>query len=123
MLEYGRFKYVIIVVVLLLSVVYALPNVYPQDPSVQITANRGYKVDAQLEKQVAAELARAGVAPKAIELDTKAEELLVRLGSVQAQTRASDLLNKSIGEHYVVALNLASTVPAWLDANGRSAGP
>ena len=118
MLEYGRFKYVIIVVVLLLSVVYALPNVYPQDPSVQITANRGYKVDAQLEKQVAAELARAGVAPKAIELDTKAEELLVRLGSVQAQTRASDLLNKSIGEHYVVALNLASTVPAWLDAIG-----
>ncbi len=118
MLEYGRFKYVIIVVVLLLSVVYALPNVYPQDPSVQITANRGYKVDAQLEKQVAAELARAGVVPKAIELDTKAEELLVRLGSVQAQTRASDLLNKSIGEHYVVALNLASTVPAWLDAIG-----
>src|SRR3546814_16053626 len=105
MLEFGRFKYVIIVVVLLLSVVYALPNVYPQDPSVQLTANRGYKVDAQLEKQVAAELARAGVAPKAIELDTKAAELLVRLGSVQAQTSASDLLNKSIGEHYRVALH------------------
>src|SRR3546814_14100468 len=101
MLEYGRFKYVIIVVVLLLSVVYALPNVYPQDPSVQITANRGYKVDAQLEKQVAAELDRAGVVPKAIELDTKAEEMLVRVGSVHAQTRASDRTHQNTGEQSV----------------------
>ena len=118
MLEYGRFKYVTILVVLLLSVIYALPNVYPQDPSVQVTANRGYKVDAQLQQRVAAALAKVGVQTKAIELDPKDEELLVRLNDVQAQTRASDALTKEIGEHYVVALNLASTVPAWLDAIG-----
>ncbi|HEY0310809.1 MAG TPA: protein translocase subunit SecD [Luteimonas sp.] len=118
MLEYGRFKYVLIVVVLLLSVLYALPNVYPQDPSVQITANRGYKVDAPLQKRVEAALAKAGVEAKAIERDEKDGELLVRLGSVEAQTRASDVLNQAIGEHYVVALNLASTVPDWLGAIG-----
>src|SRR5690606_23943313 len=50
--------------------------------------------------------------------DEKAEELLVRLDSVEAQTRASDVLNQAIGEHYVVALNLASTVPGWLEAIG-----
>jgi preprotein translocase subunit SecD len=118
MLEYGRFKYFAILVVLLLSVVYALPNVYPQDPSVQVTANRGYKVDATLRDQVAATLAKAGIATKAVELDDKKGELLVRLNEVQAQTRASDVLGESIGEHYVVALNLASTVPDWLGAIG-----
>ena len=118
MLEYGRFKYVLILVVLLLSVIYALPNVYPQDPSVQVTANRGYKVDARLEQQVEASLAKAGVKLKAVELDEKDGELLVRLDSVEAQTRANDLLNAEIGEHYVVALNLASTVPDWLGAIG-----
>ena len=118
MLEYGRFKYVLILLALVLSVVYALPNVYPQDPSVQVTANRGYKVDAKLEQQVEASLAKAGVKPKAVELDEKDGELLVRLDSVEAQTRANDLLNAEIGEHYVVALNLASTVPDWLGAIG-----
>ena len=48
MLEYARWKYVLILIVLLLSVLYALPNVFPQDPSVQITANRGSQVDAAL---------------------------------------------------------------------------
>ena len=118
MLQYGRFKYVLILLALVLSVVYALPNVYPQDPSVQVTANRGYKVDARLEQLVESTLAKAGVKPKAVELDEKEGELLVRLGSVEAQTRANDLLNAAIGEHYVVALNLASTVPDWLGTVG-----
>src|SRR5690606_22231816 len=118
MLEYGRFKYVVIVLVLLLSAIYALPNVYPQDPSVQITPNRGYKVDDGLQARVDEALAKAGIRPKAVERDEKAEELLVRLDSVEAQTRASDVLNQAIGEHYVVALNLASTVPGWLEAIG-----
>jgi len=46
MLVYGRSKYILALVVLLLSVLYSLPNLYPQDPSVQITANRGSQVDA-----------------------------------------------------------------------------
>ena len=64
MLEYGRFKYVLILLALVLSVVYALPNVYPQDPSVQVTANRGYKVDARLEQQVEASLATMALSPR-----------------------------------------------------------
>ncbi|MGN6112532.1 MAG: protein translocase subunit SecD [Luteimonas sp.] len=117
MLEYGRFKYFVILFVVLLSTLYALPNIYPQDPSVQITANRGYQVDAKLKAQVEADLKKAGIAPKAVELE-KGGELLVRLPGVDAQTKANDVLNEAIGEHYVVALNLASTVPGWLDAIG-----
>ena len=117
MLEYGRFKYVTILIVVLLSALYALPNVYPQDPSVQITANRGYQVDAALQQKVVGELRKAGVAPKEVELE-KDGELLVRLNDVNAQTRANDVLNAALGEHYVIALNLASTVPDWLGAIG-----
>jgi preprotein translocase subunit SecD len=117
MLEYSRFKYFVILFVVLLSALYALPNIYPQDPSVQVTANRGYEVNAKLKAQVEAELRKAGVAPKAVEL-SQGGELLVRLPSVDAQTKANDALNAAIGEHYVVALNLASTVPGWLDAIG-----
>jgi preprotein translocase subunit SecD len=110
MLEYGRFKYLTILVVVLLSALYALPNVYPQDPSVQITANRGYQVDAALQKRVEGDLQKAGIAAKAVELE-KDGELLVRLNDVNAQTKANDVLNAALGEHYVIALNLASTVP------------
>jgi preprotein translocase subunit SecD len=117
MLEYSRFKYFVILFVVLLSTLYALPNIYPQDPSVQITPNRGYEVDAKLKAQVEAELRKAGVVPKAVEL-SKGGELLVRLPGVDAQTKANDALNAAIGDHYVVALNLASTVPGWLDAIG-----
>ena len=46
MLEFPRWKYVVILIVVLLSALYALPNVYPQDPSVQITANRGATIGA-----------------------------------------------------------------------------
>ena len=84
----SRFKYVVILFVVLLSALYALPNIYPQDPSVQVTANRGYAVDAKLKAQVEAELRKAGVAPKAVEL-SKGGELLVRLASVDAQTKAN----------------------------------
>ena len=45
MLEFARWKYFVILVVLLLSALYALPNMFPQDPSVQVTANRGAAVD------------------------------------------------------------------------------
>ena len=117
MLEYGRFKYFIILVVVLLSVLYALPNIYPQDPSVQVTANRGYEVGPALQKQVEAVLAEAKVVPKSVEVEDDGE-LLVRLNDVVAQTRASDAISAAVGENFVVALNLASTEPEWLGKIG-----
>jgi preprotein translocase subunit SecD len=117
MLEYGRFKYLTILVVVLLSALYALPNVFPQDPSVQVTANRGAKIDATLKQRVEADLKKAGIVPKAVELQ-KSGELLVRLNNVDAQGKAADVIRPELGSNYVTALNLASTVPPWLGAIG-----
>lgn len=113
MLEYARWKYVLILIVLLLSVLYALPNVFPQDPSVQITANRGSQVDAALQKRVEDALRGANLEVKSVELSPDGN-LLVRLPDIDAQSRASDVLRDTLGTGYVVALNLASTEPEWL---------
>jgi len=112
MLEFPRWKYVLILIVVLASALYALPNLYPQDPSVQITANRGFAIDAALRSRVDAALKDAGVQAK--EVDTEAASMLVRLPSLEAQTTANDVLREALGQDYLVALSLASTVPDWL---------
>jgi preprotein translocase subunit SecD len=117
MLEYARWKYFVILLVLALSVLYAVPNVFPQDPAVQVTANRGSKVDAVLQQRVEAALKKASVPFKASSIE-KDGNLLVRTGSDDDQTRASDAIRAELGSGYVVALNQASTVPGWMRALG-----
>ncbi len=116
MLEFSRWKYIAILLVVLLSVLYALPNIYPSDPSVQITANRGFAIDEALNQRVLASLKKAGVAAKS--LDKENESLLVRMPNLDAQTKANDALRTDLGDDYIVALNLASTVPDWMGKFG-----
>lgn len=116
MLEFSRWKYIAILLVVLLSVLYALPNIYPSDPSVQITANRGFAIDEALNQRVQASLKKAGVAAKS--LDKENESLLVRMPNLDAQTKANDALRTDLGDDYIVALNLASTVPDWMGKFG-----
>lgn len=112
MLEFPRWKYFLILIVLAVSALYALPNVYQKDPSVQITAGRGAQLDDAFKQRVASVLAEAGVTPKSVE--NEGDSLIVRLGSLDAQSRANEVLREKAGENYTVALNLASTVPDWL---------
>jgi preprotein translocase subunit SecD len=121
MLEYARWKYVVALLVLVFSVLYALPNIYPQDPSVQVSASRGGKVDAALQQQVSASLQKAGLKSKSIAIN--GESLLVRLADNETQSKAADALRLSLGDRYVVALNLASNVPSWLSAIGAKPMP
>src|SRR5690606_14527946 len=114
MLEFPRWKYIVILIVVLLSTLYSLPTIYPQDPSVQITPSRGAQIDDALRQTVESTLAGEGVATKSVEIDNG--NMLVRLPGLDEQTRAADALRPVLGEDYVVALNLASTVPAWLEA-------
>ena len=116
MLEFPRWKYFVILIVLAISTLYALPNIYQKDPAIQITANRGGMVDSALRDRVLADLKTAGITPMAAEVE--GDSLIVRLPDLQAQTAANDVLKQSVGEDYVVALNLASTVPDWLSDMG-----
>ncbi|MCS4235961.1 protein translocase subunit SecD [Stenotrophomonas sp. BIGb0135] len=112
MLEFPRWKYFVILIVLALSTLYALPNIYQKDPAVQITANRGGQIDDALRDRVLAELKKANITT--IGAEKEGDSLIVRLADLKAQAAASDTLRDTVGENYVVALNLASTVPEWL---------
>ncbi len=120
MLEYARWKYVVALLVLVLSVVYALPNIFPQDPSVQVSATRGAKIDAALQ-QVSASLKKAGLKSKSIAIE--GDNLIVRLADNETQAKVADGLGVDLGDRYVVALNSASNVPGWLSAIGAKSMP
>ena len=112
MLEFPRWKYFLILAVLLLSVLYALPNAYQKDPSVQVTAQREGALDETLRSRVQDDLAKAGIPVKSVAVE--GNSLMVRLANLDAQNKANNLLRTTLGENYTVALNLASTVPNWL---------
>ncbi|MEO5962500.1 MAG: protein translocase subunit SecD [Thermomonas sp.] len=117
MLEYSRFKYAIILIVFAFSLLYSAPNLFPPDPAVQVTANRGAKIDEALQKQVESTLKKASIAFESSSIESDGN-LLVRIGDADRQTRAAGVIRDTIGSGYVVALNGATTVPAWLQAIG-----
>ncbi|HVI54972.1 MAG TPA: protein translocase subunit SecD [Luteibacter sp.] len=116
MSDFPRWKYALVVIVLLLGIVYALPNVFPPQPAVQISGNRGATVDSALKAKVEGILATAKTPASVIDVDAKTSRLLARFATADAQAKASDALRTTLGENYTVALNQASTVPAWLQS-------
>ena len=112
MLQYATWKYVLAAILIALSVFYSLPNLYPQDPAVQIAANRGGAVDDALLLRVRGALDAQSLPSKSVAIE--GERLVVRTASPDEQTRVADFLRRDLGSQYTVALNLASTVPGWL---------
>ncbi|MBN8727458.1 MAG: protein translocase subunit SecD [Xanthomonadales bacterium] len=121
--EFPRWKYALVVVVLLLGVLYGVPNLFVQQPAVQVSANRGAPVDEALKEKVQGVLEQGKVPFETIDLN--ASQLLVRLpiGASEEQARAQELLKADLGDQYIVALNLASTVPGWMHAIGAREMP
>jgi preprotein translocase subunit SecD len=108
----------LILLILTLAVVYALPNFFGEDPSVQLSPSRGAVLDQALADQAQKTLAAQGLKPKAVELSDK--RLLVRYSDTDLQLRAADSLKSVYGDRYTVALNLAPATPNWLRAIGAS---
>src|SRR5690606_41651443 len=104
MLEFPRWKYLVILVVLAISALFRPPNIYQNDYAVQITGSRGAALDQALADRVSAQLSTAGVTPKSVGVE--GDNLMVRLDDADAQTLAADALRGSLGEDYTVALNL-----------------
>ena len=116
MLEFPRWKYALVIIIVLFSALYALPNLFPQDLAVQVSANRGGVVDEALKERVQGVLEKDSLPFKSMELD--GDTLLVRTDTPDHQLTAADELRDALGNDYVVAVNLASTVPGWLSALG-----
>src|SRR5690606_37117811 len=91
--RYPLWKYLLIVVVLLLGLVYATPNLYPDDPAIQISGISSTQT---------------------IEQSDNAGSGLVRLVELDDQLPAQDIVRRTLGNEFVVAQNLAPTTPQWL---------
>lgn len=115
--KYPLWKYILILVVLVIGLLYSAPNLYPDDPAVQITGNNvNLTIDDATLNNVTQILNKAHIETKSIAIENGA--ILVRLTKLAAQLPAKAALQKALGDDYVVALNLVPTTPAWLTSIG-----
>ncbi|MCG5499809.1 protein translocase subunit SecD [Ectothiorhodospira lacustris] len=112
--QYPYWKYVLIVVVMLVGVIYSLPNLYPEDPVVQVANSTTDVVDADTRLQIQAVLEGRGVEIKSTEFD--GAQFMLRFSSADDQLLAADILRTALPGNHVVGLNLAPATPGWLRA-------
>ncbi|HEK1691161.1 protein translocase subunit SecD [Pseudomonas putida] len=118
--KYPLWKYALIVLVLAIGFIYSAPNLYPDDPAVQISgASSALQVNQSDLDRVSKALTEAGITVKGASLGEKGSAL-VRLSNQEDQLPAKDVVRKALGDDYVVALNLAQTTPQWLRNLGAS---
>ena len=113
--KYPLWKNLLILGVVLLGFLYSAPNLYQNDEAIQVT-NTSLDINAS-------DLAVVTTALEAAQVDFFGSEqdktsLLVRLNTVEDQLRAKTAIEDALGDDYIVALNLAPTTPAWMQAIG-----
>jgi preprotein translocase subunit SecD len=115
--RYALWKYIVIAVALVVGFVYALPNIFPEAPAVQVSSSKsGVKIDAAMLQTVETTLKEAGISYSGDGLDPIG--IKVRFADPDTQLKAKDILQAKLGDNYIVALNLLSSSPQWLTAIG-----
>jgi len=114
--QYPAWKYLLIVLILSLGVFYALPNLFGEDPALQVTSARGFTIPLDLDANIEDALVVENLAFK--NKERAGNRMLYRFNSTEDQLRASDVIKQALGEQYVVALNLAHATPTWLRSLG-----
>jgi len=114
--QYPAWKYMLIGIVLLVGLVYALPNLFGKDPALQVTSARGFAIAANLATVIDDALVSEKIGFK--DQEQVGNSLLYRFDTTADQIQAADVVKKAVGEQYVVALNLAHATPPWLRALG-----
>lgn len=111
--QYPLWKYLLLVSVLLIGSLYALPNLYGNDPAVLVSPRKGAPDQALLDRTIAA---AKTVAKGEIKAQLLEDRIQIRFASVGDQTAARDVIDDALGSDYTTALNLVSAAPEWLQA-------
>ena len=117
--HYAAWKNALIVFFLFLSTLYALPNLYGSDLAIQITGTGDYIVEEGDLESISSTLSKNNVDFKSINIDNS--NILIRFNNSQSQLFSKTLLKNSLSRNYVVALNLAPSIPQWLGNLGGKA--
>jgi len=108
-----------VIATIAICLLYATPNLYGEDPAVQVSAARGAVIEVSTLDKVKAELDKQEISYKSVSLEKN--QVLIRLNDSEQQLLASEILKEQLGQAFIVALNLAPATPEWLQAVG--AGP
>ncbi len=114
--KFPVWKYLLVLAVVAIGLLYASPNLYGRDPAIQVSGAKGADVDLSVVDKVNAILEKNNVTAKSTILEDG--QILVRLKNVEEQLKAHDLLRDSLSDDYISAINMAPAQPAWLKAVG-----
>ena len=114
--KFPVWKYLLVLAVVAIGLLYASPNLYGRDPAIQVSGAKGADVDLSVVDKVNAILEKNNVT--AISTILEDGQILVRLKNVEEQLKAHDLLRDSLSDDYISAINMAPAQPAWLKAVG-----
>ena len=117
--HFPLWKNLLVLIVFGIGIIYSLPTLYGEDPSVQLSSTQATPIGQAQANQIESDIKSAGVAVKAFEF--KDGRVLARFNNTDDQLKVEDLLREKMGSNYTVALNLAPTTPGWLRALGANA--
>ncbi len=117
--RYPIWKNLLIATVVAMGFYYAAPNLYAPDPALQIGGSSGaQRVDNRVLSRAENALAEAGIDFFGEELQADGKAALIRLTDRDDQLKAQSVLQRALGDGFIVALNLAPTTPEWLMSGG-----
>jgi len=117
--HFPAWKNILVILVFGIGIIYSLPNLFGDDPSVQLSSTLTTAISQEQANQVEADIKSSAVPAKAFEF--KDGRILARFNNTDDQLKVADLLRDKMGSNFTVALNLAPTTPGWLRALGAQA--
>lgn len=117
--RYPLWKNLFITLIVAMGFYYAAPNLYAPDPALQIGGSSGAQgINERLMERASEALSEAGIGHFGEEVQDSGKTGLIRLESREQQLKAQAILQRALGDGYIVALNLAPTTPDWLVSGG-----
>ena len=117
--RYPLWKNLFITLIVAMGFYYAAPNLYAPDPALQIGGSSGAQgINERLMERASEALSEAGIGHFGEEVQDLGKTGLIRLESREQQLKAQAVLQRALGDGYIVALNLAPTTPDWLVSGG-----
>ena len=117
--RYPLWKYLLIGLVIVVSAIYALPNLYGETPAVQVSTNRqSIHIDQTTEQAVAEALKAANIQHNGMFIADGS--LRVRLPNEELQSKARDVIEQKLDDNYIIALNLIANTPDWMTKLGAN---
>ena len=114
--KFPLWKNLLVIAIVLFGIIYSIPNLFGEDPAIQINATKGASVTQGDADRVLAKIKELGITPKSSEL--KDDQFVVRFNSEEDEFKAREEAQELLGERFIVAMNLLPSTPKILSAIG-----